>query len=414
MVEDVFCCEINQVKKNVREIRRERAVIIKIKHPGMSTKAQILPQGYELILQTCLLSLLLLVVVVGNSLISAIVWKFKNLRTHANVFVVEMAVTDFMNGAINIPMFICYQLYPSPSLRGRTVAMVCLFIRRGCLLQNLLSVSTIFMDRYLAFAYGVRYTAWKNRKTIFIAIAVKWVIGCAIVGFIILFHTEFEEMGDVAIFRYIQQYEDNGIMPFPRIILPSFLVLFCVVSFLSTREIRKNVTFRKGIEGLRVKKFQDLKALITVRYIIVAYAICILPGVTRSILIATTVVIIEHWLLFFEFFFLLVTCAINCAIYYIRTERFRRALVVLFINPKQKNLVELKAFDKVVPRIVREAKKLEQLEFADISIGPEDQAQFTTVTKSCSAESKDVVSRETEESVNLPDDDEPSSYDTKF
>ena len=133
-------------------------------------------------------------------------------------------------------------------------------------------------------------------------------------------------------------------------------------------------------------------------------------------MIATTVVIIEHWLLFFEFFFLLViTCTINCAIYYVRTERFRRALVVLFVNPKQKNLVELKAnFDKVVPRIVKEAKKLEQLEFADISIGPDDQAQLTTVTKSCSAESKDVVSRETEESVNLPDDDEPSSYDTKF
>lgn len=111
---------------------------------------------------------------------------------------------------------------------------------------------------------------------------------------------------------------------------------------------------------------------------------------------------------------LVITCAINCAIYYVRTERFRRALVVLFVNPKQKNLVKLKAFDKVVPRIVKEAKKLEQLEFADISIGPDDQAQFTTVTKSYSAESKDVVSRETEESVNLPDDDEPSSYDTKF
>lgn len=83
----------------------------------------------------------------------------------------------------------------------------------------------------------------------------------------------------MAIFRYIQQYEDNGIMPFPRIVLHSFLMLFCVVSFLTTREIRKNVTFRKGIQGLKVKKFQDLKALITVRYIIAAYAICILPGV---------------------------------------------------------------------------------------------------------------------------------------
>ena len=373
--------------------------------------AQPLPQGYELIIQTCLLAILLLVVVLGNSLICAIVWKFKNLRTHANFFVVEMAVTDFLNGTINIPLFISYQLYPSPMLRGRTVAMILLFIRRGCLLQNVLSVSIIFVDRYLALVFGLRYTAWKNRKILFISIAIKWLIGLIIVGSIIFFHTEFEEMGDAPIFKYIQQYEDNGIMPFPRIILPAFLVFFCVVSFLSSREIKKTVTFRKAFQGLKTKRFQDLKALKTVRYIICCYAICIMPGVTRSILIATTVVIVEHWLLFFEFFFLLVTCAVNCVIYYARTERFRRALVMLLANPleKDKVIVELKTYDKVIPKIVKEAKKLEQLEFPTMSGDP---GHPTFITKSSTA-SKDVVSRETEESVNIEEDD-PSCYDTKL
>ena len=371
------------------------------------------PQEYELVIQTCLLGLLLLVVVLGNSLICAIVWKFRNLRTHANVFVVEMAVTDFMNGVINIPLFICYQLYPSPTLRGRTVGMICLFIRRGCLLQNLLSVSSIFIDRYLALAYGIRYTAWKSKKTIFIVVTVKWLIGLAITGSIILFHTEFQEMGDAPISMYIQQYEDNGIMPFPRIILPSFLVLFCVVSFLSTREIKKTVTFRKAFQGLKIKRFQDLKALKTVRYIVICYTICILPGVARSILITTTVKITEHWLLFFEFFFLILTCSVNFILYYTRTDRFRHALVTLFTNPleKDKVLVEFKAFDKVVPRIVKESKKLQQLEFPTMSTGPHF---TTTITKSDSNELRDVASWKTEESVNLPDDDDPSCYDTKL
>ena len=373
---------------------------------------QVLPHGYEVIIQLTLVALLLIVVVLGNSLICAIVWKFKNLRTHANVFVVEMAITDFLNGVINIPLFICYQLYPSPTLKGRTVAMICLFIRRGCLLQNVLSVSTIFIDRYLALAYGVRYTAWKNRKIICLTIIVKWFIGLIIVGAIIFFHTEFEEMGDAPIANYIQQFEDNGIMPFPRIILPAFLLLFCIVSFLSWREIKQTVIFRQGLQGMKIKRFQDLKALKTVRYVIVCYAICILPGVTRSILIATNVRIVEHWLLFFDIFFLLVTCAVNCIIYYARTERFRRALIVFWTHPMEKNkvLVELKTYDKVVPRIVKQAKMLEQLEIPNVSTEP---SHLTFRVTKASTESKDVASRETEESIHV-DEDDLSYYDTKL
>ena len=371
------------------------------------------PEEYELIIQTSLLAILLFVVVFGNSLICLIVWQFKNLRTHANIFVVEMAMADFWNGVVNIPLFICYQLYPSPVLRGRTLAMICLLIRRGCLLQNVLSVSIIFIDRYLVLAYGVRYTAWKTRKIIFVTIVIKWFIGLTVVGSIIYFHSQFEDMGpNVPIAKYIQQYEDNGIMPFPMIILPTFLLLFCIVSYLSSQEIKKTVTFRKGLQGLKMKRFQDLKALKTVRYIIVCYAICILPGVTRSILIAKNIFIVDYWLLFFDIFFLLVTCAINSVIYYARTERFRRALVMFFNNPLEKNkvILELKTYDKVVPRNVKATQKFEQLEFPNLSDDP-SQLMFH-MTKS-STESKDVISRETDETFNLEEDD-PSCYDTKL
>ena len=371
------------------------------------------PGEHELIIQTSFLAILLFVVVLGNSLICAIVWKFKNLRTHANIFVVEMAITDLLNGIINIPMFICYQLYPSPALRGRTLAMICLFLRRGCLFQNVLSVSTIFIDRYLALAHGVRYTAWKTRKIIFVTIIIKWFIGLVVVGSIIYFHTEFEDMGPNApIAKYVQQYEDNGVMPFPRIILPAFLMLFCIVSFLSSQEIKKTVTFRKGFQGLKMKRFQDLKALKTVRYIIACYTICILPGVTRSILIAQNMLIDDHWLLFFDIFFLLVTCAVNSVIYYARTERFRRALLMFLSNPLEKNkvIVELKTYDKIIPGIVKTAKKLEQLEFP--SLAGEPSHLMFHMTKS-STESKDVISRDTENTFNV-DEDDPSCFDTKL
>ena len=365
-----------------------------------------IPEKYEVIIQTTLLVVLLLVLILGNSVICMLVAKYKNLRTYANFLVVEMALVDLFNGVINIPLFICYQLFPSPVFRGRYLAIACLFLRRGFLLQNALSVTTIFIDRYLVLAYGLRYISWKSRKKLFAIIAMKWLLGISLVGGIIFFHTDFEDIGDAPIAKYISQYEDRGILPFPRIILPAFLIIFCTVFYLSSREIKKTVSFRKGLKGLDMKRFQDLKALKTVRYIIVCYAICFLPDITRSILLLTPAQLIEFWLIFSAFFFLLLTSAVNSVIYYIRTERFRRALVMFITSPLEKReLIELKTYDQVVPKIVQDAKKLDhQPQFA--MDGPAESS--TSVPKDCTTEE----TRTTEE-LTIHDSDQ-DCWDTKL
>ena len=365
------------------------------------------PQKYEVIIQTTLLAVLLLVLILGNSVICALVAKYRNLRTYANFLVVEMALVDLFNGVINIPLFICYQLFPSPVFRGRYLAITCLFLRRGFLLQNALSVTTIFLDRYLVLTYGLRYTSWKSRKKLFGIIAMKWLVGVSLVGGIILFHTDFEDIGDAPIAKYISQYEDRGILPFPRIILPTFLIIFCTVFYLSSREIKKTVSFRKGLKGLDMKRFQDLKALKTVRYIIVCYAICFLPDIIRSILLLTTVQLVEFWLVFSAFFFLLLTSAVNSVIYYIRTERFRRALVMFISSPlEKKELIELKTYDQVVPKIVQEAKKLDdQPQFA--MDGPAE-SSTSVHTNDCTTEAT-----KTTEEITIYDNDQ-GCWDTKL
>lgn len=365
-----------------------------------------IPQDYEVIIQTTLLVLLLLVLILGNSVICALVAKYRNLRTYANFLVVEMALVDLFNGVINIPLFICYQLYPSAIFRGRYLAIACLFLRRGFLLQNALSVTTIFLDRYLVLAHGLRYISWKSRKKLFVIVAIKWLTGIVLVGGIIFFHTDFEDIGDAPIALYISQYEDRGILPFPRIILPTFLIIFCTVFYLSSREIKRTVSFRKGLKGLDMKRFQDLKALKTVRYVIVCYAICFLPDITRSILLLTTLQKIEFWLVFSAFFFLLLTSAVNSVIYYIRTERFRRALVMFISSPlEKKELIELKTYDQVVPKIVQEAKKLDhQPQFA--MDGPAESS--TSSHKDCTTEAT-----KTTEELTIYDSDQ-GCWDTKL
>lgn len=365
-----------------------------------------IPQDYEVIIQTTLLVLLLLVLILGNSVICALVAKYRNLRTYANFLVVEMALVDLFNGVINIPLFICYQLYPSAIFRGRYLAIACLFLRRGFLLQNALSVTTIFLDRYLVLAHGLRYISWKSRKKLFVIVAIKWLTGIVLVGGIIFFHTDFDDIGDAPIALYISQYEDRGILPFPRIILPTFLIIFCTVFYLSSREIKRTVSFRKGLKGLDMKRFQDLKALKTVRYVIVCYAICFLPDITRSILLLTTLQKIEFWLVFSAFFFLLLTSAVNSVIYYIRTERFRRALVMFISSPlEKKELIELKTYDQVVPKIVQEAKKLDhQPQFA--MDGPAESS--TSSHKDCTTEAT-----KTTEELTIYDSDQ-GCWDTKL
>lgn len=81
-------------------------------------------------------------------------------------------------------------------------------------------------------------------------------------------------------------------------------------------------------------------------------------------------------------------------------------------NPLEKNkvIVELKTYDKVIPGKVKAAKKLEQLEFP--SLAGEPSHLMFHMTES-STESKDVISRDTEETFNL-DEDDPSCFDTKL
>ena len=322
-----------------------------------------LPNNLELVIQTCFLGVLLLVIVIGNTFICALVAKFRNLRTYANFLVVEMAMTDLLNGVINIPLFISYEIFPWPILRGRKLAIACLSIRRNFLVQNILSVLAIFIDRYLVLAYGLKYTHRKSSKQLFCAVAIKWMLGTAIVGVIMFFHSEFADIGEAPVSEYIMRYEKRGIFPFSRIILPLFLVIYCVVSAFSWKEIKKTDGFRKALPQWSSKRFQDLKALKTVICIIVCYAICFLPEIVRGILAGTHLNRGEHWLLFFSFFFLLLTSAVNCIIYYARTERFRRALVAFLTSPIEKrDVFDFKIFNPVVPTIVQEAKKIDTLE----------------------------------------------------
>lgn len=51
--------------------------------------------------------------------------------------------------------------------------------------------------------YGLKYILWKSRKKFFMIIVLKWMIGIVIVGGIILFYIDFEDIGDVLIVKYI-------------------------------------------------------------------------------------------------------------------------------------------------------------------------------------------------------------------
>lgn len=61
----------------------------------------------------------------------------------------------------------------------------------------------IFLDCYLVFFYGLRYILWKSRKKFFGIIVMKWFVGVILVGGIIFFYMDFEDIGDVFIVKYI-------------------------------------------------------------------------------------------------------------------------------------------------------------------------------------------------------------------
>jgi len=120
-----------------------------------------------------------LVVVVGNSLVIAAVFTHRNLRTVTNTFIVSLAVSDLLLGAVVLPFSSVNQVlgwWPF----GWIWCSAWLAIDVWVCTASILNLCAISLDRYLAISRPFRYPLLVSPTRAKVAVAVVWTLAMAI------------------------------------------------------------------------------------------------------------------------------------------------------------------------------------------------------------------------------------------
>ena len=120
-----------------------------------------------------------LVVIVGNSLVIAAVFTYRTLRTVTNTFIVSLAVSDLLLGAVVLPFSSVNEVlgwWPF----GRIWCSAWLAIDVWVCTASILNLCAISLDRYLAISRPFRYPLLMSPTRAKVAVAVVWTLALAI------------------------------------------------------------------------------------------------------------------------------------------------------------------------------------------------------------------------------------------
>ena len=119
---------------------------------------------------------LTLVSIIGNGSFIAIFVRFKNLRNFPNILFVNLAVVDFLNVVINIPLYLFSIVWETSWMRGKTLAVISASLHLEFVLLNMVSMFAIMLDRFLALRFSLKYYTWKTTSKAYAAVVLIWLI----------------------------------------------------------------------------------------------------------------------------------------------------------------------------------------------------------------------------------------------
>ncbi|KAM8966896.1 histamine H4 receptor [Pelodytes ibericus] len=156
------------------------------------------PTGLELhfsegvnILIIVLISLLIFLIVSGNFLVMLAFIVDKRLRTQSNLFLLNLAVCDFLLGAVAIPLYVPY-LLTGKWMLGRFLCKLWLIVDYTMCTASAFNVVLISYDRFLAVTMAVLYRSMQQRHSqTVVRITVVWILSFLLYSPAILFWETF-------------------------------------------------------------------------------------------------------------------------------------------------------------------------------------------------------------------------------
>ena len=174
--------------------------------------------------------------VLGNGFVLAVLARFKSLRTVPNILVGNLALVDLLNAVMDLPFHMMSILEVS-WFRGKTLAMITVFIHRAFITLNLTSMLAMVANVYLAISFDFKYFTWKTNKKALVGVFLIWFI-----NFLMLFLFALPlldiNLHDAHVNQYRAEIFEQG-KNFAAAIVLLFILCGGVLGFLTTRAIKK-------------------------------------------------------------------------------------------------------------------------------------------------------------------------------
>ena len=128
------------------------------------------------VIMSGLITILTSVSMLGNGFILVVLARFKSLQTVPNILLANLALVDFLNGAINVPMYMIYTVLEASWYRGQTLAIITCFLDRVFTAANLGSRLALVANMYLAISFDLEYLVWKTNNKALVCVFLIWLI----------------------------------------------------------------------------------------------------------------------------------------------------------------------------------------------------------------------------------------------
>ncbi|XP_022106149.1 octopamine receptor beta-2R-like [Acanthaster planci] len=294
-----------------------------------------------IVIQSGVMAVIMLLSVLGNSLVLAAIYRDGQLKNTASVYVANLAIADFLNGALAMPFI----LTCSTVGRWPFGAFICSFV--GALTTLFCSVSvftlgTIAIDRYLAILHPLQYNAVMTRSKIIFSIALTWLHAVVLSALPIMGWSTYAYID----MEYICTADWGGTLSYTLTVFaidlgfPVTTMFFCYYHVLKTarkhsRQVASCQVGPAGVNGCpRERCFcqswrrlkSEMKAAITLLAVIGTFLFCWLPHVVTMVCLSRphnchfpdAVFAITTWLA-------MANSACNPLIYGILNRQFRQA-----------------------------------------------------------------------------------------
>ncbi|XP_014775295.1 dopamine receptor 1 [Octopus bimaculoides] len=121
-----------------------------------------------------LLSIVILVSVVGNSLVCAAVFKVKQMRKIGNFYLVSLAIADLLVSLLVMTFALANDIM-GEWVFGRPFCNVWISLDVMCSTASILNLCAISLDRYIHIRDPLHYENWMTKKRTAIIISIVWV-----------------------------------------------------------------------------------------------------------------------------------------------------------------------------------------------------------------------------------------------